>query len=148
MNKKIVYIVAAIVILGGAGAGLYFSGILADAEVDPNAPPPADERAYIYVPLKSVVMSFIEGKKRRYVQLSMQMVTRDPITAELLKQNEPMLMAQALTIASAIGIENLRSNEGKKTLVEQFQGNSPQLPVFKDKDLQLEQVIITGFVEQ
>jgi flagellar protein FliL len=148
MNKKIVYTVVAIVALGATGAGLYFSGVLNDAEVDPNAPPPADERAYIYVPLKSVVMSFIERKKRRYVQLSLQMVTRDPTTADLLKKNEPMLMAQALTIASDIGIEGLRNNDGKTALVKKLQESSPQLPVFADKDLELEQVIITGFVEQ
>ena len=39
MNKKIIFSLAAVVVLGGIAAGVYFSGILNEPEPDPNAPP-------------------------------------------------------------------------------------------------------------
>ena len=148
MNKKIIFSLAAVVVLGGIAAGVYFSGILNEPEPDPNAPPAADVRPYLYIPLEPVVMSFLERKRTRYLQMTVQMVTRDPETQKLMKTHEPMLRAKALTVASALGIKSLRGAEGKENFITELEQLTLALPVFKEVELELEHVIITGFVEQ
>lgn len=148
MKRKLIFIAIAVVVLLGTAAGLYFSGMFSEAAPDPNAPPPPDERPYAYVPLKPVVMSFVEKKKRRYLQLSIQLVSRDEKTVELIEHNAPMIQAQALTLASLAGVEMLRSNEGKRDLIEQLKEATKQLSVFESYEIELDEVIITGFVEQ
>ena len=149
-NKVLLISVAVFVLLAGGGAAAYFTGAFGSDDEGSEAGAAVDVRPYLYVELRPLVLTFVEKKKRRYLQISAQLVSRDEQTVTALDANAPMLQAAALKKATAIGAEKLRTNEGRDKLVAEMRDTFPKLRVFENltSPLEIEDVILTNVIEQ
>jgi flagellar FliL protein len=148
-KKWLMIAIIATVVLAGGGAGAYFmmaGGSHKKAQEkakEPLAPP-------LYVALDPPFVVNFEGEQLvRFLQVTVQVMTRDPPTVELLKSNDPvvrndllLLLAnqKATTVATREGKEQLRSDALAtiRHVIESAGGKADRV----------EQVYFTSFVMQ
>jgi flagellar FliL protein len=114
-KKKSMLIAAAlIVVLGGAGAAAWFGGFLGSGEAEPEAPAAAPP---IYFEVDSnLIVNFEGGGRVRYLQLGVQVMTRDPAVVEILKQHHPVIRNNLILLFSEQQLETLNTRDGKREL--------------------------------
>ena len=102
----------AVVVLGaGAGGFLLLHGrAAAGAHAAPPSGPPH------YLALKPFVVNFQSGQAVRYLQVSLQVMSRDPATLALLKQNDPVVRNDLLLLLSNQRYATLDTEAGKQRL--------------------------------
>jgi flagellar FliL protein len=150
-KRWLIIAVAAVVVLAGAGAGAWMLTGHGDTHgkkeqvqaKEPLAPP-------LYVALDPPFVVNFEGEQLvRFLQITVQLMTRDPATVELLKANDPVVRNDLLllfanqkydVIAARAGKEKLRADAltAVRHVVESAGG----------KPNHLEQVYFTSFVMQ
>jgi flagellar FliL protein len=148
-KKWLMIAIIAVVVLAGGGAGAYFMMAggshkkVQEKAKEPLAPP-------LYVALDPPFVVNFEGEQIvRFLQVTVQVMTRDPLTVELLKSNDPvvrndllLLLAnqKATTVATREGKEHLRSDALAtiRHVIESAGGKSDRV----------EQVYFTSFVMQ
>ena len=137
-KKMLIIIVAAVVALGAAGAGAYFflghkggeetaqdadskpvkgaKGAKADKgkkskkEVEPKGPA-------VYVKLEPpFVVNFEAQGVMRFLQVTVEVLTRDTHVADLVKANDPQIRNDLLLLFGAQQAPDLKTNEGKEKL--------------------------------
>ena len=104
-------ITIAVAVLGaGAGGFLLLHGrATAGAHAAPSGPPH-------YLALKPFVVNFQSGQAVRYLQVSLQVMSRDPATLTLLKQNDPVVRNDLLLLLSNQRYATLDTEAGKQRL--------------------------------
>ncbi len=157
-GKIIVIIVAALLLLGGgAGAGLYFIGalgpdekVVSEDDEDYEEEEEEETRAEaIYVDLHPAFTVNLQGKsKARFLQASVQVLTREPKVEEQIKQHSPMIRNKLVMLFSGKTSQELRTVEGKETL--QNEARSAIDGVLKTENGKggVEAVFFTSFVMQ
>lgn len=95
------------------------------------------------------VVNFEDKGAMRFLQVSVQIMTRDPHTAEMFKQHDPVIRNDLLLLLGNQTFDTLNSREGKEKLREEArqavaniiksEGGSPQ---------NVEQLYFTSFVMQ
>ncbi len=117
---KLVIIIAVVVLLGG-GAAFWF---LRPKKVDPAAEaakaaaaPKAAALHYKFDP--AFVVNFGSEGNARYLQITLDAMTRDPKTVEDIKSSEPAIRNDLVMLYSAQQYDVLVSVEGKEKLREQ-----------------------------
>jgi flagellar FliL protein len=118
-KKKLLLIVVAglVVVLGGGGAAAYFlmrpsgkDGHAAKAEQAERVEP-------IYVALDPpFVVNFESAGLVRFLQVTVQAMTGDAGTAELIKRHDPMIRNGLLMLFSGQSYDTLKSAAGKEKL--------------------------------
>lgn len=108
-------IVLATVVLGtGVGGAmalhLFGSGAATHGKTRASSGPP------IYLPLKPFVVNFQAGQLVRYLQLTVQVMSRDPKTIDLLKQNDPVVRNNLLLLLGGQQYSTLVTEKGKEQL--------------------------------
>jgi flagellar FliL protein len=151
-RKKLIMIAAlALVVLGGGSAAAYFMVSGKDeakeadqtAEAAPKGPP-------LYVALDPpFVVNFEAESAVRFLQITVQIMSRDPHIIELLKTSDPVIRNDLLLLLGNQKYETLSSLEGKEKLraesletvrrIVKDGGGEPQL---------VEAVYFTSFVMQ
>jgi flagellar FliL protein len=149
-KKKWLIIALAAVVLAGGGAGAYLMMGSKDAHKktaekakEPPVPP-------LFVALDPPFVVNFEGDQQvRFLQLTVQVMTRDPLTVELLKANDPIMRNDLLLLFGNQKYDVLSTREGKEALrahalttvrqVVQTGGGKPD---------HIEQVLFTSFVMQ
>jgi flagellar protein FliL len=121
-KKLIIIAAAALVVLGGGGAGAWFflkGGDPASAEAEhkedsaPKAPPQ-------YVALDPPFVVNFQGQSNvRFLQISVQLMTRDLHTVEELKSNDPAIRNDLLLLFGNQKHESIATLEGKEALRNQ-----------------------------
>jgi flagellar FliL protein len=104
-------ITIAVVVLGGVGGWLLLrarSGAHA-AHKTPSGPPH-------YLALQPFVVNFQSGQAVRYLQVTLQVMSRDPATIALLKQNDPVVRNDLLLLLSNQRAATLATEAGKQRL--------------------------------
>lgn len=121
----LIAIVAAVVLLGGGGgAAWYFlSGEPEDAQAADGKGKPAKPKAplpdAVYVSLDpSFVVNFESNGMVRFLQVTVQVMTRDPAAVELLKRHDPVIRNGLLMLFSGQDYQTLSSRDGKERLRE------------------------------
>ena len=108
-------IVIGIVVLGAAAGGALalhrpaHPGTAHARAKRPSGPP-------LYLPLKPFVVNFQAGQMVRYLQVSIQVMSRDPKTIQLLKQNDPMIRNNLLLLLGGQQYTTLDTEAGKQKL--------------------------------
>jgi flagellar FliL protein len=106
-------ILAIAVAVLGAGGFLLLHGRAAagahGAHTVPSGPPH-------YLALKPFVVNFQSGQAVRYLQVSLQVMSRDPATITLLKQNDPVVRNDLLLLLSNQRYATLDTEAGKQRL--------------------------------
>lgn len=125
-------------------------GLLTPDEAAADGTQPLDIRPFLYAEMQPVVITFVEKKKTRYLQVRTQLVSRDEATISAINANAPMLQAVAFKEATQIGVEKLRTHEGRDQLLMALRDGIPKLRVFENltPPLELEDVILTSIMEQ
>ncbi len=115
----IIVLVVAIVLLIGGGVGAFFAfgshGDKKTAEVkkEPVLPPQ-------YIALDPpFVVNFESDQQVRFLQVTVQLMTRDPATLELLKANDPVVRNDLLLLYGGQKYTVISSREGKESLRQQ-----------------------------
>jgi len=74
----------------------------------------------LYVSLEPpFVVNFVAGQPARFLQITSQIMTRDPATAQLLKDNDPLLRNDLLMLFATQTYEGISAAEGKENLRKQ-----------------------------
>lgn len=149
-SKAKLFLLVAVVVLALGGAGAWFflgqkaAGEHGEAKhVAPSGPP-------IYFALDPpFVVNFEAQQAVRFLQVTVQVMSRDPVTVELLKANDPMLRNDLLMLFGNQKYETLASREGKEALrKEALETVRHVIKTAEGKAGQIEAVYFTSFVMQ
>jgi flagellar FliL protein len=115
-KKKLIIIIAAVVVLCGGGAGAFFMMKGGD-KAKPEAVHEEVKLAAVYVPLDPpFTVNFESVSNARFLQIAVQLMTRDPKAVEEVKVHMPAIRNDLLLLfgqQTAVGLSNL---EGKEKL--------------------------------
>jgi len=111
--------VVAVVLLGGGGAAAYF---LLAGHKDPKAiaaakAKEAEKTPPLYIALDPpFVVNFEAEQLVRFLQVTVQVMSRDPATVELIKTNDPVVRNDLLLLLGNQSYQTISSREGKEKL--------------------------------
>ena len=143
MNKMV--LIAAVVgalAIGGGGAAFYFTSM---APAGPQAPA-ADTRAFTYVEVPPVVANFEFQGSMRYLQVTVNLQTRDPDSAKTMDENAPLIQGEMLMLMQDLDLEIVRAVDGKRAFIKQVDASIRALFDNPEDPFELEKVVLTGFV--
>ena len=105
----------------------------------------AAEEPALYVSLAPIVVNYTQGTSLRYLQLSVELMTRSPDCVEAINTNMPDIRNALILQLSGKSYEMLVTREGKENMRTQIQDEVNLL--LKDGE-NIESVLITSFVMQ
>jgi flagellar FliL protein len=116
-RKLLIIIASAVVVLGAAGGWFMLaqhkSHQAPQAEAAPHGPP-------VYVALDPpFVVNFEAQQLVRFLQVTVQLMSRDPQTIELLHANDPAIRNDLLLLFGNQRYEVIATRDGKETLRKQ-----------------------------
>ena len=152
-SKKtlLIAVVGAVVVLGG-GAGAYFGfmkkGGEEQAKAEEHAPEVKHPAEFVELDPPFVV-NFEPGSGARFLQIAVQLMTRDPLMAAFLEHNVPIIRNDLLLLFGNKKVEEVATQDGKEALraaaleavrkIIEAEGQKPEA---------LEAVYFTSFVMQ
>jgi flagellar FliL protein len=113
--------IVTVLLLGGGGAGAYFAfGHAGDEKGGKNSKTKVEEKEKLpprYVALDPpFVVNFEAESAVRFLQVTAQIMTRDPETEKLVKENDPRLRNDLLLILGGQTYASVATTEGKEAL--------------------------------
>jgi flagellar protein FliL len=148
-RRMLIIIAAAVAVLAlaGGGAALFLHGGSDKSKAAPKAEPVAPA---LFLALDPPFVVNFEGEQSvRFLQVTVQLMSRDPATIELLKANDPVVRNDLLLLFGGQKSTVLSTREGKESLrgqaldsVRQVIGNAGGHPE------RVEAVYFTSFVMQ
>ncbi len=151
-SKMLVIVLCSVLAAGAAGGGVYFmtSKKGKDDEHREAAAAPAAKLPAIYSKFDPpFVVNFQNKGMMRFLQVSIEVMTRDPATAEMLKQHDPKLRNDLLMLLGGQTFETLSSREGKEQLrTEALKTVANVIAAEGGKAENVEQLYFTSFVMQ
>lgn len=122
-SKFLIITLVGLVVVGlGGGAAWYFmSGDAKKADVAKSAKAEALKKGpALYIALEPpFVVNFKQETALRFLQVSMQVMTREPATQALLKENDPAVRNELLSLLGDLSYEQISTAEGKEALRQQ-----------------------------
>jgi flagellar FliL protein len=119
----LVIIVAAILVLAGAGAGAgawYFMSGANHKKTDTTEQAAAPKGPPLYVALDPpFVVNFEAEQLVRFLQVTVQVMSRDPGTVEIIKANDPVVRNDLLLLLGNQHYQTISSRDGKEKLRQQ-----------------------------
>ncbi|MBS0378677.1 MAG: flagellar basal body-associated FliL family protein [Proteobacteria bacterium] len=113
-GKLILFLVLGLVVLGGGGGGAWY---FTQAHAKPKPPPVEAALPPVYLALDPpFVVNFESDQQVRFLQVTVQLMSRDPHTIELLKGNDPVVRDQLLMLFANQKYTVLSTREGKEGL--------------------------------
>jgi flagellar protein FliL len=114
-SKLLLIVVGLVVLLGAGGAGAFFQLKPSDARA--GSQETAKRAEAIYVALDpSFVVNFESNGMVRFLQVTVQAMAHDPVTAGLIKKHDPVIRNGLLMLFSGQSHDTLRTAEGKEKL--------------------------------
>lgn len=145
---RLLLIVASAVLAAAAGAGAvhYFSA----ATPAPAASAAVSKRPAQYIAFEPpFVVNFENAGLMRFLQVSVEVMTRDEPTAQMLRLHDPRLRNDLLLLLSNQTYEAIATREGKEALRAQaLQAVAEVISAEGGKGAQVEQLYFTSFVMQ
>ncbi len=149
-SKKtlIIVLVSAVVLLAGGGVGAWFAFTPHSKKhevVKKEPPAPA-----LYVALDPpFVVNFESDQQVRFLQVTAQLMSRDPLTIELLKTNDPVVRNDLLLLFGGQKYSVVSTREGKEALRTQTLAAVRKIVAAAGgKPEKVEAVYFTSFVMQ
>jgi flagellar FliL protein len=151
-KKLLIIIVSAVVVLGGGGAGAWFAFAGKGEAKAAEEKKPEHE---LKLPAQFVAMdppfivNFGPGSSARFLQITVQLMTRDPHMVEFFERNSPIIRNDLLLLFGNKQVEEVSTNEGKEALREAALATVRKIVVAEgEKAEALEAVYFTSFVMQ
>lgn len=144
-NRITLVIVAVVALLGLAGAGFWYFSAGGGASDAPKPPAPAQ-----YLPMSPPFVVNLDETPMgpRYLQVEVQLVTRDPVATQELTRHEPALRARLLMLFAQQTYDGVATREGKEALREQALAEVQALMTEETGAPQAESLLFTSFVTQ
>ena len=149
-KSKLPLILAAVVVLAGVGGGAwFFLGKGKEGEGGKEAKKEAMAPA-VYVAFEPpFVVNFDSGGKARFLQVAIEVMTRDPHVAEELETHKPVIRNDVLLLLSNQEYATLSSREGKEKLQhEALEAVRHVIQTNGGEGEAVESVLFTSFVMQ
>lgn len=154
-SKKLLIIIAAAVVVLGGGAGAYFA-FAGNGGDDVKKKAEAEKAAHaVKLPAQFVAMdppfvvNFGPGSSSRFLQIAVQLMTRDPHLVEFLDHNTPIIRNDLLLLFGNKQVEEVSTNEGKEALrTAALAAVRKIIAAEGEKPEALENVYFTSFVMQ
>jgi flagellar FliL protein len=153
-SKLLIIVASAVLAAAAAGGGVYVmdrgkddhgAGAAKDkaAKVEPKAPA-------MYVKFDPPFVVNFEAKgMMRFLQVSCEVMTRDPVTADLIKLHDPMLRNDLLLLLGSQTFETISTREGKEALRRQaLEAVARIISAEGGEGKKVEQLYFTSFVMQ
>lgn len=154
-KKKLIIIAVLCLLIGvGIGAAVFFvlgggssaeegAEAAAEEEVEEVIPPPQ------YVILKpEFVISFQVGTRQRFLQTSIQILTRDQAIVDAMELHEPLVRNEVIRIIGKQDFESMRTTEGRIALQEELKKALTAVMETETGSTDIEAVLFTNFVMQ
>ena len=149
----LILIAAAVLVLGGGGAAAYF---LLGGHKDPKAvaaakaKEAAEKTPALYVALDPpFVVNFEAEQLVRFLQVTVQVMSRDPATVELIKTNDPVVRNDLLLLLGNQSYQTISSREGKEKLrLQALDAVRKVVTTAGGKAEKVEAIYFTSFVMQ
>ncbi|HEY0942788.1 MAG TPA: flagellar basal body-associated FliL family protein [Steroidobacter sp.] len=150
-SKMLVIVICSLLAASAVGgaAVFYLAGKQAAAQEEAQLAPAA-KRPAIYSKFDPpFVVNFQNKGAMRFLQVSIEVMTRDVATADLLKQHDPKLRNDLLMLLGGQTFETLSSREGKEQLrQEALKAVADVIAAEGGKAENVEQLYFTSFVMQ
>jgi flagellar FliL protein len=145
-KSRLLLIIAAVAALGG-GAGAYF---LMGKGADGDAAKAEQKAPAQFVALDPpFVVNFEAGSPARFLQIAVQLMTRDAATVEFLKAHDPVIRNDLLLLFGNKTVQEVSSQEAKEALREAaLEAIRTVMTAEGGKPENLEAVYFTSFVMQ
>lgn len=150
-SKMLIIVVCSLLAAGAAGGGVYFMTAKKGGEEHTQAAAaPTTKLPAIYSKFDPpFVVNFQNKGMTRFLQVSIEVMTRDAGTAELIKQHDPKLRNDLLMLLGGQTFETLSSREGKEQLrTEALKAVADVIAAEGGKAESVEQLYFTSFVMQ
>jgi flagellar FliL protein len=115
-KKKLILIAAAAVLVLGAGGAWFFLKPAAGTDAKAKHEPVPKAEALYYAMEPPFVVNFEPGANARFLQVAVQLMTRDPHTIEELKKNDPAIRNDLLLMYGTQTLAGVSNLEGKEKL--------------------------------
>ncbi len=116
-GKRVMLLALVFVLLAGGASGAWWWWTSRPAPKPAAAPAPLPPQYLALDP--PFVVNFEAEQVVRFLQVTVQLMSRDPHTIELLKNNDPMVRDQLLMLFGNQKYEVLSTREGKESLRKQ-----------------------------
>ncbi len=138
------------VLPGGGGADTEHAatedGGHGDEEGDGHA---TEEMPAVYIPIDpAFVVNFASQGRARFLQISVEVMTRDPAVPELVEHHLPVIRNNLMLLFSSQTYDDVSSLEGKETLREEALTVIQEILEEETGDPGVEAVYFTSFVMQ
>lgn len=151
-KKLILIIVGVILLVAVAIAGTLFflsGGDSADSSEDESSQAEPLLLPIQYVILKpEFVVSFQVGTRQRFLQVSLEVMTRAPHVKTVLEMHDPMIRNDIIRIMTQQSFEELRTAEGRVALQQALTAHLDQVVAREHGEGGVEAVLFTNFVMQ
>ncbi len=155
-SKLLATFAAALFAAAAAGGGVYWFTAKSNADVVAEEDGKAKTKSAkpkgpaIYVEFDPpFVVNFEARGMTRFLQVTLQVMTRDPITAELIKQHDPVIRNDLLLLLSSQTYDTISTREGKDALRTQaLEVVSGAIEAEGGNGANVEQLYFTSFVMQ
>lgn len=110
----------AALLLGGGGAIAYYTLVLNDSKTAEAAVKDPQKTPALFVALDPpFVVNFEAEQLVRFLQVTVQVMSRDPATIDLIKANDPIVRNDLLLLLGNQSYATISSREGKEKLRQQ-----------------------------
>lgn len=149
-KKLIIIIVLALLVLGGGGAAAWFFLLSGDADEDAVEKVVEEPKLPAqYVKLKpEFVVSFQTGTRQRFLQVSIEVMTRHQSVVDGLALHEPMIRNDVINIISKENFEELRTADARIALQEKLRKHIADVMTREVESDDIEAVLFTNLVMQ
>lgn len=150
-SKMLIIVLCSLLAAGAAGGAVYFmtADKSDDGHAESGAAPSAKTPAIYSKFDPPFVVNFQNKGQMRFLQVSIEVMTRDAATADLIKQHDPKLRNDLLMLLGGQTFETLSSREGKEQLrTESLQAVAAVIAAEGGKAESVEQLYFTSFVMQ
>lgn len=155
--KKIAIIVAALfgILSVSIGTSVFLVSYIVEKKIyEANNPEPVEEEVVemekektpaVYLPLEPFVVNFVQNGSLRYLQITLQLMSRSEETIELTSEHIPEIRNSLILMLSGHDYTDLASREGKELIRQQVQDEVNRII---DEEDGIESVFLTGFIMQ
>jgi flagellar protein FliL len=152
-SKMLVIVLCSVLAAGAAGGGVFF--MTSKKGHDEQTSEAGHAAAEAKLPAQYLkfdppfVVNFENRGTMRFLQVSVEVMTRDPATAELIRQHDPKLRNDLLMLLGSQTYETISTREGKEKLRgEALQAVHDVITAEGGKPEKVEQLYFTSFVMQ
>ena len=149
-GKWITIAIAVVLVVGGAGAGAFLGPFLHSSPNKKEAPKAEPKGPALYAALDPpFVVNFEADQTVRFLQITVQVMSRDPATLELLKANDPVVRNDLLMLFANQKYPVISTSAGKEHLrTDSLEAVRKAIAGAGGKPGLLEAVYFTSFVMQ